>query len=85
MGGPSGRRYGMLSVGIPPYRLPRGKISDAVIWIKKLRVDITVLNAPIDTGDKFDDLLRGYDAIYIAAGAHLNRRCLISPEKTCWE
>ncbi|MEK7749712.1 MAG: NAD(P)-dependent oxidoreductase, partial [Planctomycetota bacterium] len=60
---------GMLSVGIPSYRLPRGKISDAVSWIKELGVDIR-LNTPIDTDDKFDDLLRGYDAIYIAAGAH---------------
>ena len=56
-------------MGIPPYRLPRGKISDAVSWIKELGADIR-LNSPIDTDDKFDDLLRGYDAIYIAAGAH---------------
>lgn len=60
---------GMLSVGIPSYRLPRSKISDAVSWIKEFGVDIR-LNSPIDTHNKFDDLLRGYDAIYIAAGAH---------------
>lgn len=60
---------GMLSVGIPPYRLPRSKIEDAVNWIQELGVDIR-LNSPIDTHDKVDDLLRGYDAIYIAAGAH---------------
>jgi len=60
---------GMLSVGIPPYRLPREKIEDAVNWIKELGVDIR-LNTPIDTPDKFNDLLRGYDALYIAAGAH---------------
>ncbi len=60
---------GMLSVGIPPYRLPREKIKDAVSWIKELGV-VLHLNSPIDTHDKFDDLLRGYDALYIAAGAH---------------
>ncbi len=60
---------GMLSVGIPPYRLPREKIEDAVNWIKELGVDIR-LNTPIDMHDKFDDLLRGYDALYIATGAH---------------
>ena len=38
-------------------------------WIKELGVDIR-LKSPIDTHDKFDDLLRGYDAIYIATGAH---------------
>ncbi|MFN3531267.1 MAG: FAD-dependent oxidoreductase [Candidatus Brocadia sp.] len=60
---------GMLSVGIPPYRLPRDKIEDAVNWVKDLGVDIR-LNNPINTHDKFDDLLRGYDAVYIATGAH---------------
>lgn len=60
---------GMLSVGIPPYRLPRDKIEDAVNWIKELGVDVR-LNSPIDTHDKFDALQKEYDAIYIAAGAH---------------
>ncbi len=60
---------GMLSVGIPPYRLPREKIKDAVSWIKELGVDIR-LNSPIDAHDTFDDLLREYDALYIATGAH---------------
>ena len=60
---------GMLSVGIPPYRLPRDKIEDAVNWIKELGVNIR-LNSPIDTHDKFDNLLGEYNAIYIASGAH---------------
>ncbi|GAN33621.1 MAG: 4Fe-4S dicluster domain-containing protein [Candidatus Brocadia sp. AMX2] len=60
---------GMLSVGIPPYRLPRDKIEDAVNWIKELGVDIR-LNNPIDTPNKFDTLLKEYNVIYLAAGAH---------------
>ncbi len=60
---------GMLSVGIPPYRLPRDKIEDAVNWIKELGVDIR-LNSPIDTPNKFDELLKEYNAVYIATGAH---------------
>ncbi|HHT9123593.1 MAG TPA: FAD-dependent oxidoreductase, partial [Candidatus Wunengus sp. YC63] len=70
---------GMLSVGIPPYRLPREKIEDALNWVKELGVVIR-LNSPIDTHDKFDDLLRGYDAIYIAAGAHKSQMLDISGE-----
>lgn len=60
---------GMLSVGIPPYRLPRKRIEDAVNWIKELGVDIR-LNNPIDTPDKLDALLKEYHAVYIAVGAH---------------
>ena len=60
---------GMLTVGIPPYRLPRSPIDDVVNWIKELGVDIR-LNSPIDTHDKFDELLKKYNAVYIAAGAH---------------
>ncbi|MEP9411572.1 MAG: FAD-dependent oxidoreductase [Candidatus Brocadia sp.] len=60
---------GMLSVGIPPYRLPRDTIEDAVNWIKDLGADIR-LNSPVDTPDKFGTLLKEYDAVYIATGAH---------------
>ncbi|MDR4508359.1 MAG: FAD-dependent oxidoreductase [Candidatus Brocadiaceae bacterium] len=60
---------GMLTVGIPAYRLPREKIEDAVNWIRKLGVDIR-LNTPIDTPDTFDNLVKQHDAVYIATGAH---------------
>lgn len=60
---------GMLSVGIPPYRLPRSTIEDAVNRIKEIGVDIR-LNSPIDTYDKFNILLKEFEAVYIATGAH---------------
>jgi formate dehydrogenase (NADP+) beta subunit len=62
---------GMLSIGIPSYRLPHDTIEDAVNWIKELNVDIR-FNSPVDTPDKFDTLLKEYeyDAVYLAAGAH---------------
>ncbi|MBE7444013.1 MAG: FAD-dependent oxidoreductase [Planctomycetia bacterium] len=60
---------GMLSVGIPPYRLPRDKTEDAVNWIKELGADIR-LNSPIDTQERFNNLLNEYSAVYIATGAH---------------
>ncbi|NUN24316.1 MAG: FAD-dependent oxidoreductase, partial [Candidatus Jettenia caeni] len=60
---------GMLSVGIPPYRLPRSTIEDAVNRTKEIGVDIR-LNSPVDTYDKFNTLLKEFEAVYIATGAH---------------
>ncbi|KKO21051.1 MAG: NAD(P) oxidoreductase [Candidatus Brocadia fulgida] len=70
----------MLSVGIPPYRLPRETIEDAVNWIKALGVDIR-LNNPIDTPDAFDALLREYSAVYLATGAHRSQMLEIPGEE----
>lgn len=60
---------GMLSVGIPPYRLPWNKIDDAVNWVKELGIEIK-LNSPVKRSEEFDKLAEKYDAVYIAAGAH---------------
>ncbi|MEE9605589.1 MAG: FAD-dependent oxidoreductase, partial [Candidatus Scalindua sp.] len=60
---------GMLSVGIPPYRLPWNKIEDATNWIKEIGIEIK-LNSPINSSEEFDKLADEYDAVYIAAGAH---------------
>jgi len=60
---------GMLSVGIPPYRLPWNKIESAVDWINELGIELK-LNSPINTHEEFDKLAKEYDAVYVAAGAH---------------
>lgn len=60
---------GMLSVGIPPYRLPWNKIDDAVNWVKELGIELK-LNSPVRNSEEFDKLAKKYDAVYIAAGAH---------------
>ena len=60
---------GMLSVGIPPYRLPWNKIEGAVGWVEKLGIKLK-LKSPVNTLEKFDKLVEKYDAVYIAAGAH---------------
>ncbi len=46
---------GMLSVGIPPYRLPWNKIEDAVNWIKELGINLK-LNNPVSS-EEFDKLV----------------------------
>jgi formate dehydrogenase major subunit len=63
---------GMLSVGIPPYRLPWNKIEDATNWIKELGIEIK-LNSPVNSAEEFDKLADEYDAVYIAAGAHKSK------------
>ncbi len=60
---------GMLSVGIPPYRLPWNKIDGAVGWVEKLGIKLK-LKSPINSMEKFDKLVKKHDAVYIAAGAH---------------
>lgn len=71
---------GMLSVGIPPYRLPRETIEDAVNRIQELGVDIRV-NSPIDTPDAFDALVKEYNAVYLATGAHRSQMLEIPGEE----
>ena len=60
---------GMLNVGIPPYRLPREVVSQAIEEIKRLGVKIHT-DAPIGKELNLESLRKQYDAVYIAAGAH---------------
>jgi NADPH-dependent glutamate synthase beta subunit-like oxidoreductase len=63
---------GMLSVGIPAYRLPRRVIAREYRRIQALGVEIQ-LNTPIGpNGDHtLDDLIKmGYEAVCLAIGAH---------------
>lgn len=70
---------GMLSVGIPPYRLPWNKIEGAVNWVKELGIKLK-LNSPVRSPEEFDKLVEKYDAVYIAAGAHKSPELDISGE-----
>jgi NADH-quinone oxidoreductase subunit F len=58
---------GMLAVGIPEYRLPKNMLNREIETIKRLGVDIR-LSTPIND---VESLLRdGYQAVFIATGAH---------------
>ena len=62
---------GVLTYGIPEFRLPKKIVQFEVNGIKKLGVDIKV-NALIGRTLTIDDLLsQGYEAIFIGAGAGL--------------
>lgn len=60
---------GMLNVGIPPYRLPRKIIQEAIGEVEKLGVKI-LTSTPIGKELNLENLRETYDAVYIAAGAH---------------
>ncbi len=71
---------GMLSVGIPEYRLPKKILKRDIDYIKKLGVEIKTNKA---LGKDFDiDSLKkdGFDAIYVATGAHSSRKMNILGE-----
>ncbi len=64
---------GMLAVGIPEYRLPRTVLNKEIDYLRRMGVDIR-LNTPIGKTLSLKDLKQGYDALFIATGAHVSRK-----------
>ncbi len=60
---------GMLNVGIPPYRLPRNIVLQAIEEVRHLGVQIN-LATPVGKELNLESLRKQFDAVYIAAGAH---------------
>jgi len=60
---------GMLNVGIPPYRLPRNVVQEALEEVNQLGVEI-ITETPVGKELNLESLRKKYDAVYIAAGAH---------------
>ena len=68
---------GMLAVGLPEYRLPSEILKRDLDYIKALGIEIRT-NSPIGNGLKLDDLKgQGYEAIFLAIGAHKGDRLSI--------
>jgi len=71
---------GMLSLGIPEYRLPKEIVQEEVEEIKRLGIKIK-LNTSIGKDLTLNDLKEaGYKAIFIATGAHRERKLRIPGE-----
>lgn len=68
---------GMLIVGIPEFRLPREKITRDIDYIKSWGVDIKT-NSPVKDPEQL--IKDGYSAVYIATGAHSERKLGIEGE-----
>jgi NADPH-dependent glutamate synthase beta subunit-like oxidoreductase len=71
---------GMLAVGIPPYRLPRPFVEQAVEEAKALGVEIRL---GVRVGEKvpLSELMADYDAVLLAAGAHAPLRLNVPGEE----
>lgn len=67
---------GMLSVGIPEYRLPRMVIQKEVDIIKSLGVEI-LLGKEIGKDVSLDELIEKYDSVILATGAKVSRKMTI--------
>ncbi|MGB9627091.1 MAG: FAD-dependent oxidoreductase, partial [Thermodesulfobacteriota bacterium] len=68
---------GMLRLGIPKYRLPREILDKEINMIKELGVEIKV-NTRIDSIDEL--LKKGFDAVFVAIGAHRSEKLGIEGE-----
>ncbi|WP_073076605.1 NAD(P)-binding protein [Sporobacter termitidis] len=71
------RLGGMLRYGIPSYRLPREKLQYDLDAIIATGVQIK-LSTEIGKDISFNDIRRRYDAVYIAIGAHADKKLKIA-------
>ena len=63
---------GMLRYGIPSYRLPRERLQSEIDWILDCGIDVE-LGHPVD-GDSLARLREECDAVYLAIGAHSDKK-----------
>lgn len=70
---------GMLAVGIPEYRLPKNILKKSVDKLREIGVRIE-LNSRVGEKILFDELRKNYDAIFLAVGAHRERKMDIPGE-----
>ncbi len=70
---------GMMSVGIPAYRLPRAELNRDIDAIRELGVTLH-LNTAIGVDYSLDDLRTSYDAVLLAVGAQRSQQLDIPGE-----
>ena len=63
---------GMLRYGIPSYRLPRERLQSEIDWILDCGIDV-LYERSVD-GPELNRLREEYDAVYLAIGAHLDKK-----------
>ena len=71
---------GMMRVGIPEYRLPRQVLDQEIADIEALGVEIRT-NTRVGSDIKFPDLLREYQALFVAVGLQRSRKLNIPGEE----
>ena len=70
---------GMMRIGIPEFRLPRSVLDEEVARIADMGVEMR-LGQRVGRDVHFDELLRDFDAVFLAVGAHVSERLNASGE-----
>ena len=70
---------GMMRYGIPSYRYPREKLDGEIASILSLGIEVHT-ETKIGVDISFDELKKNYDAVYVAIGAHTDKKVGIEGE-----
>jgi heterodisulfide reductase subunit A-like polyferredoxin len=70
---------GMLTVGIPSYRLPRKLLNAEIDRMRAIGIEI-LLDTPVGRSIAFEELRKRFAAVFIAIGAHVERKLAIPGE-----
>ncbi|MGD0522932.1 MAG: FAD-dependent oxidoreductase, partial [Terracidiphilus sp.] len=70
---------GMLAVGIPSFRLPRRLLNAEVDRMRAIGIEI-LLDTPVGRSIAFDDLRKSFAAVFLAIGAHVERKLAVPGE-----
>ncbi len=71
---------GMLALGIPSFRLPRRLLNAEIDRLRAIGIEIK-LNTPVGTAISFEALRKTYAAVFVAIGAHVERKLRIPGEE----
>jgi len=70
---------GMLAVGIPAFRLPRPQLNAELDRLRAIGIEI-LLDTPVGLSITFEELRKSYAAVFVAIGAHVERKLGIPGE-----
>ncbi len=70
---------GMMTVGIPEYRLPKDVLNAEIATIQEMGVEIR-LNTKVGEDVTFEELRRDYDAVFIGTGSHKSSKLSVPGE-----
>ncbi len=70
---------GMLAAGIPRFRLPRHLLNAELNRLRAIGIEI-VLDTPVGSGITLEELRKSYSAVFVAIGAHVERKLGIPGE-----
>ena len=70
---------GMLAAGIPSFRLPRPLLNAELNRLRAIGIEI-LLDTPVGRSITFEELRKSYAAVFVAIGAHVERRLGIPGE-----